>query len=126
MNWYLAALKKYVDFTGRARRTEYWMFTLFTFLISVALMLVDTVVGTVFLGTLFSLGMLLPGLAVSVRRLHDTGRGGLWLLLVLVPVLGAIVLLIFFVQDSKPGANAYGPNPKEGAPPAPASAWGAR
>ena len=125
MNWYMAALKKYVEFGGRARRTEYWMFTLFTFLISIALSLVDMVLGTIFLGTLFGLAMFLPALAVTVRRLHDTGRGGLWILIGFVPVIGVIVLIIFMVQDSKPGANEYGPNPKEGAPAGPASAFSA-
>jgi len=125
MNWYMAALKKYVEFSGRARRTEFWMFTLFYFLISLALSLVDMVVGTVFLGTLFALANFLPAIAVSVRRLHDTGRGGLWLLIWFVPIVGWIVILIFMAQDSKPGANEYGPNPKEGAQAGPASAFSA-
>jgi uncharacterized membrane protein YhaH (DUF805 family) len=121
MDWYLEVLKKYAVFSGRARRKEYWMFTLFNVLISIVLAIVDRVLGfgenggTGPLGALYSLAVLIPSLAVSVRRLHDTGRSGWWLLLGLVPCVGFIVLLIFMVQDSQPGANEYGPNPKEGA-----------
>lgn len=119
MEWYLMALRKYADFTGRSRRREYWMFALFNFLISLALGVLDGGIGTTAGGTigilsgLYSLFVLIPGIAVAIRRLHDTGRSGWWLLLILVPFVGAIVLLIFFVQDSEPGANEYGYNPKE-------------
>ena len=125
MDWYLGVLKKYVEFNGRARRTEYWMFLLINLAVSVGLMIVDGVLGTLFLGTLYSLGVLLPSLAVTVRRLHDTTRSGWWILIGFVPVIGLIVLIIFMAQDSKPGANEYGPNPKEGAPSSPASAFSA-
>ncbi|MFT3917352.1 MAG: DUF805 domain-containing protein [Anaeromyxobacteraceae bacterium] len=125
MDWYLGVLKKYVEFNGRARRTEYWMFLLINLAVSVGLMLVDGVLGTLFLGTLYSLGVLLPSLAVTVRRLHDTSRSGWWILIGFVPVIGLIVLIIFMAQDSKPGTNEYGPNPKEGAPSSQASAFSA-
>ncbi len=116
MNWYIEVLKKYAVFTGRARRTEYWMFFLFNIIIAVAIGVVEGILGSPgVLGLLYSLGVFIPTLAVSVRRLHDTGRSGLWLLIGLVPLIGFIVLIVFFVQDSEYGQNQYGPNPKEAA-----------
>lgn len=112
MSWYLAVLKKYATFSGRARRTEYWMFFLVNLIVSMVLGFVDTVAGTAFIGVVYSLAVLLPSLAVGVRRLHDIGRSGWWLLILLVPVIGVIVLLVFAVRDGDAGANAYGPNPK--------------
>ena len=114
MNWYLGVLKKYAVFGGRARRKEYWMFVLFNVLITLALGIVEGIVlpGSSVLPGLYSLAVLVPGLAVSVRRLHDTGRTGWWVLISLVPIIGAIVLLVFMVLDSQPGENAFGPNPK--------------
>jgi uncharacterized membrane protein YhaH (DUF805 family) len=123
MNWYFQVLKKYAVFGGRARRKEYWYFVLFNILISIVLAIIDRVAGTLsasggigLLGGLYMLAVLIPGLAVSVRRLHDTNRSGWWFLIVLVPLIGAIVLLVFFVQDSQPSENQYGPNPKAVAP----------
>ena len=120
MNWYLEVLKKYSVFSGRARRKEYWVFLLFNIVISVALAVIDGATGTFseemglgLLGGVYALAVLIPSIAVSVRRLHDTDRSGWWLLLAVVPVLGAIVLLVFMALDSKPGENQYGPNPKE-------------
>jgi uncharacterized membrane protein YhaH (DUF805 family) len=110
--------QKYVDFTGRARRSEYWYFVLFTFIVSIVASIIDTIIGTRSSTTgyglvqgLASLALLLPGIAVGVRRLHDTGRTGWWLLIGLIPLVGAIVLIVFFVQDSQ-GENAYGSSPK--------------
>ncbi len=105
--WYVVPFQKYVEFEGRARRKEYWIFTLVNLLISVILSNVFT-----FLGTLFSLAILLPSIAVGIRRLHDIGRTGWWLLIGFIPLIGLIVLIYFFVQDSEPGANQYGANPK--------------
>lgn len=120
MNWYLEVLKKYAVFSGRARRKEYWFFVLFNIIISIVLAVIDGVTGSFsaeagmgLLGGIYTLAVLIPGLAVSVRRLHDTERSGWWLLIALVPLIGAIVLLVFMVQDSKPGQNQYGANPKE-------------
>ncbi|MCW8795966.1 MAG: DUF805 domain-containing protein [Chlorobium sp.] len=120
MNWYLDVLKKYAVFSGRARRKEYWYFYLFNTIIEVALMLVDYMIGWYsieggigVLSAIYVLGIMIPGIAVSIRRLHDTGRSGWWLLIGLIPFIGAIVLLVFMVQDSKQGENEYGPNPKE-------------
>lgn len=121
MSWFLIVLKKYATFSGRAQRAEYWYFVLFYILISVVLTVVDDITGTFstefgmgLLSGLLALALLIPSIAVSVRRLHDTGRSGWWLLLVLIPFIGAIVLIIFMVQNSSPDANEYGPNPKAG------------
>ena len=114
MNWYLEVLKKYAVFNGRARRTEYWMFVLFNIIISFVLGFVEGLVGGPgVIGLLYGLAVLIPGIAVAVRRLHDTDRSGWWLLIAVVPIIGAIVLLVFMVQDSKSGQNQYGTNPKE-------------
>jgi uncharacterized membrane protein YhaH (DUF805 family) len=119
MNWYLDVLKKYADFNGRARRKEYWMFFLFNVIITIVLMIVDGILGTSavpgtlgLLGALYSLVLLIPGIAVAVRRLHDTGRSGWWILIGLVPFVGFIVLIVFMVQDGTPGENQFGKNPK--------------
>ena len=120
MNWYLEVLKKYAIFTGRARRKEYWLFFLFSLIISIVLMVLDVMIGTFsreggvgLLSSIYSLAVLIPGIAVSVRRLHDTDRSGWWLLLGLVPCIGGVVLFVFMVLDSTPGANRFGANPKE-------------
>ena len=118
MDWFLGALKKYAVFEGRARRREYWFFALFVVLISVVLTIIDSMIGTMtsqgagILSGLFCLAVLIPSLAVGARRLHDTDRSGWWLLIGLIPFIGAIVLIVFFLLDSQPGTNAYGPNPK--------------
>ncbi len=113
MNYYIDAWKNYVNFQGRARRQAYWMFVLFNIIVAVILSIIDNVIGTGgLLGGIYSLAVLLPGIALGVRRLHDIGKSGWWLLIALVPLIGAIVLLIFAVMDSQPGENQYGPNPK--------------
>ena len=103
--------QKYVDFSGRARRSEYWWYALFSAIVQAVVNALDRGLGSQILGGLVSLALLLPSLAVAVRRLHDTGRSGWWLLLGLIPIIGWIVLLVFYVQDSQ-GPNAYGPSPK--------------
>jgi len=112
MQWYLKVLKDYVAFTGRARRQEYWMFTLFNVIASIVLSIIETAIGinSVLTG-IYSLAVLLPSLGVSARRLHDTGRSGWWLLIGLIPLIGAIILLVFMCQDSQDD-NKYGANPK--------------
>ena len=119
MNWYLEALKKYAVFSGRARRKEYWYFMLFNLIVSIVLAVIDGMTGSFsaeagvgLLGGLYSMAVLIPGIAVSVRRLHDTDRSGWWLLIGLIPVIGAIVLLVFMVLEGQSGANQYGPSPK--------------
>ena len=114
MNWYLGVLKNYATFSGRARRKEFWMFVLFNFIIAVVLGVVDSMIGVPVLGLIYTLGVLIPSLAVGARRLHDIGKTGWWQLIGLVPLIGILVLIIFFVMDSNPGDNQYGPNPKAG------------
>jgi uncharacterized membrane protein YhaH (DUF805 family) len=119
MNWYLMVLKKYAQFEGRSRRKELWMFTLFNCLFSwplyiLGLVFHENALGSIFLGLYFiyALAVLVPCLAVGVRRLHDTGKSGWMILLVLIPLVGGIIVLVFMVLDSDPGVNKYGPNPK--------------
>ena len=113
MEWYLMVLKNYVGFQGRARRKEYWMFVLFNIIVSIVLAILQSILHAANILTgLYSLAVLLPSLAVGVRRLHDTGRTGWWLLIGLIPLIGSIILLIFMCQDSEVNDNQYGPNPK--------------
>ena len=112
MNEYLGVLKKYAVFSGRARRKEFWMFVLINFIIAVVLSGVDMMLGLGFLGFIYAIATLIPALAVGARRLHDIGKTGWWQLVGLVPLIGLIILIIFFVMDSNPGDNQYGPNPK--------------
>ena len=122
MNWYLEVLKKYAVFSGRARRKEYWIPFLINVLISMGLFVAEILagaadkllgVGVSLLGLLYALAFFIPGLAVTVRRLHDTGRSGWWVLVSFIPLIGTIILIVFLATDSNPGANKYGPNPKE-------------
>lgn len=120
MHWYFEVLRKYAVFGGRARRKEYWFFGLFNLMATFVLAIIDAAVGSGdaesgfgLLSGLYTLAVLLPGTAVSVRRLHDTDHGGWWLLIALVPLVGAIMLLIWMVRDGHPGHNRFGPNPKE-------------
>ena len=120
MNWYLAVLKNYAGFSGRARRKEYWMFFLFNMIFAIVAMILDNVLGIAIEGVgygplygLYALAVLIPGLAVSVRRLHDVGKSGWMLLIALIPLIGAIWLLVLMLTDSNPGENQYGSNPKE-------------
>ncbi|TVQ71104.1 MAG: DUF805 domain-containing protein [Balneolaceae bacterium] len=114
MHWYLEVLKQYAVFGGRSRRTEFWSFVLFHLIILIVLRIIDGFAGTsVMISTIYVLGVLLPMIAVSVRRLHDTDRSGWWLLAVFFPFLGVIVLLLFMAQDSDPKSNQYGSCPKQ-------------
>ncbi|MGZ6826370.1 MAG: DUF805 domain-containing protein [Mycobacteriales bacterium] len=107
-----AVLGNYAGFSGRARRSEYWFWALALLVAGIVVGIVDAAIGSPVLGYLLDLAVLVPSLAVGVRRLHDTGKSGWWLLIGLVPLAGAIVLLVFFVTDSYPGDNQYGPSPK--------------
>lgn len=128
---YKSMFKKYAKFTGRSRRSEYWYATLANSLIIFILYLLIGIVAAanadymsdgaaVFLSLIalavfgYSFAVLIPGLAMAVRRLHDTGKSGWFMLLSLIPYIGGIILFVFMVQDSQPGANQYGTNPKEG------------
>jgi len=121
VNWYVKVLKKYAVFSGRARRKEYWMFVLFNFIFGLVASLIDLGIGLLtfavfglgLLSILYALAVFVPGLAVSVRRLHDVGKSGWYLLIVLIPIAGAIWFLVLTCTDSQAGDNKYGPNPKE-------------
>jgi uncharacterized membrane protein YhaH (DUF805 family) len=113
MEWYLKVLRDYAEFEGRARRMEYWMFILVNLLVLLAISLVEFLLGLGgTLSFLYSLAILIPSVAVSVRRLHDIGRSGWWILIGIIPVLGALVLLVFYCIDSDPGDNEYGADPR--------------
>jgi uncharacterized membrane protein YhaH (DUF805 family) len=114
MGWYLAVLKKYADFKGRARRKEYWMFFLFNCLIAFALGFLLGILGAITgLGhslvntgnLIYTLALLIPGIAVGIRRIHDTGKSGWW---IIVPIAN----LVLFCTEGQPHENEYGPNPK--------------
>lgn len=116
MNWYLDVLRNYAKFDGRARRTEYWMFTLFNLIVMVVLGIILGLIDPVLVGLvgLYSLGVMIPALAVSVRRLHDTNRSGWWILVSFVPLIGGIILLVLMCLDGTSGDNEFGPDPKQG------------
>jgi len=109
MEWYLKVLKQFADFNGRARRKEFWMFVLFNMIVSIVLGIIDgAVFGSQVLGGIYSLGVLVPSIAVGIRRMHDVGKSG-WF--ILIPLYN----LILAVTDGVKGENEYGPDPKEGA-----------
>ena len=118
MKWYLAALKNYAVFNGRAGRSEYWLFYLFNILILIAFIVLDNLIGTShheggigWLSGFYLLFVLLPSLAVTVRRLHDTDRAGWWCLVFLIPVIGLLVWLFMMIDEGTRGENRYGSNP---------------
>lgn len=119
MEWYLLAFRKFAEFKGRSPRKEYWMFTLFNLLIALGLGMLAGLVGgkegglTDVVSGLYTLVVFVPSLALSVRRLHDIGKSGWWMLITLIPLVGPLIMLFFMVKDSQPGTNEYGPNPKE-------------
>ena len=122
MNWYVHVLKNFGNFSGRARRKEYWMFALINFIISIILGVIDGLINTKFqigpgqsmgiIQLIYSLVVLIPGLAVSVRRLHDINKSGWMLLIAFIPLVGAIWLLVLFATNGTTGENNYGPDPK--------------
>jgi uncharacterized membrane protein YhaH (DUF805 family) len=103
---------KYVDPKGRAGRAEYWWFVLFDLIVSFIVGIIDVIIGSPILGYLVSLAFLLPAIMVSIRRLHDTNRTGWWLLIGLIPVIGWIILIVYYVQQGTPGPNQYGNAPE--------------
>ena len=118
MNWYLEVLKKYTVFNGRASRREYWMFFLFSFIFTVIAMVLDRVLGLTIesigygpIYLFYGLGVLIPSIAVGIRRLHDTGRSGWYMLVSFIPCVGGIILLVFFATPGDVGENEYGPDP---------------
>lgn len=118
IDWATLPLKKYADFSGRASRSEYWWFYLLIIIVYVVAMIIDSVIGTdQALGpygivmAISMLALLIPSIAAAIRRLHDTDRSGWWLLIAFIPLIGAIVLLVFFVTGGTAGANSYGEDP---------------
>ncbi len=120
MEWYFTVLRKYAVFSGRARRKEYWIYNLINSIV-ISILAVsegftsrfDTGYGIGMLTSIYILGVMIPSIAVTVRRLHDTGRSGLWYFVGLIPVIGWLAVLIFTLLDSEFGSNEYGDNPKE-------------
>jgi uncharacterized membrane protein YhaH (DUF805 family) len=110
MEFFIEALKKYADFTGRARRQEYWMFILIYMIINIVI----AVLGLDLISIIVGFGLFIPSISIAARRLHDTSRSGWWQLIALVPIIGFIILIVFLAQDSH-GTNDYGVNPKSGA-----------
>lgn len=110
-----SVFSKYASFSGRASRSEYWYFVLFNILVGVAAGLIEALVsqdlGEAISG-IYSLAALLPGIAVAIRRLHDTGRGGQWLFIALIPLVGAIWLMVIYCEQSQPGPNRFGDVPE--------------
>ncbi len=120
MNWYLKVINQYTDFSGRARRKEYWMFFLFNVIFGAVATGLDNILGLYNfeygsgpINGIYSLFILIPSLAVSVRRLHDIGKSGWMILINLIPLIGQIWFFILLVRDGDIGPNEYGPNPKE-------------
>ena len=113
MEWYKMALNKYSQFSGRSRRSEYWYFLLFNMIFTVVAVIIDSILWEVpILYLLYSLGVFIPGLAVTIRRLHDTNKSGWWMLISIIPLIGAIVILVFLATEGDHSDNQYGPNPK--------------
>ena len=116
LNEYIEVLKKFKDFSGRSRRKEFWTFAAINFIIGIVIGILARIplLGIIFkiVSVLFSLAILIPGIALSIRRLHDTNRPGIMLLLALIPLAGAIIILVFAAQPGTVGENKYGPDPK--------------
>ena len=114
MRWYLTVLRKYSVFGGRAQRNEYWMFALINAVVVLGLGLVNGLTGADVpaIPLFYTLAVVLPGLAVTVRRLHDTNRSGWWLLILFVPIVGAIILLLFMGTPGGETPNRFGASPK--------------
>ena len=107
-----SGFRGYVDFKGRSSRSEYWWWFLFVMIVNIAGMILDALLGTLMAFYLLAgLGLLLANLAVSVRRLHDLGRSGYWLLISFVPVIGSILLIVWYAKRRNEGTNNYGPHP---------------
>ncbi|MFQ9616462.1 MAG: DUF805 domain-containing protein [Clostridium butyricum] len=113
MNYYLDVLKKYATFSGRARRKEYWMFVLINAIVVMAISLIEYAAGTNgIIGYIYGLALIIPMIAVTVRRLHDIGKSGFWYFICLIPLIGSIWLLVLLCTDSQPGQNQFGANLK--------------
>lgn len=111
VNWYLAVLKNYAGFTERAGRAEFWYFVLMNIIVSLLLAFIDGALGTAVIGIIYMLAVFVPNIALAVRRLHDIGKSGWWLLVGFVPVVGIFVLLYFYIKEGDAEANAFGAVP---------------
>ena len=123
MKYFLLALKNYAQFSGRATRSEYWYFVLFQLIFGIAAALLDNVLGLTFTGIpygfiylSYGLALILPALAVGVRRLHDVNKSGWFILISLIPLIGGIWLLIVLIRKGTSGENRYGPDPTNPGP----------
>ena len=115
LDWFKKALRNYTNFSGRARRKEYWYFVLVQMGLIIVAMILDAIIFNSETGLFYIvvvLGLFLPGLAVIIRRLHDTSRSGWWFLLSILPLIGSIVLLVFLASDTKLETNQWGPPAK--------------
>ena len=101
----------YANFSGRARRSEYWWFYLFNIIVNVVASIIDGAIGMPIVSIIAFLGLIIPGIAVSVRRMHDVGRSGWWLFIALIPLVGIILLIYWFVQRGTVGPNDWGQDP---------------
>lgn len=106
-----SGFEHYAKFDGRASRPEFWWWVLFVILMGIGANLIDLAIGAPVFSAITGLGLLLPNIAVSIRRLHDTDRSGWWILIWLIPLIGLIVLLVFYLQQGDPGENRFGPPP---------------
>lgn len=111
-----SGFNNYANFKGRSSRSAFWFWMLFSFIMNIIATILDSVVGMGLFSLVIGLGLLIPGIAVSVRRLHDTDRSGWWYLLILIPLIGAIVLIVWAVQKGTDGPNQYGDDPLAGLP----------
>ncbi|MBT2481415.1 DUF805 domain-containing protein [Streptomyces sp. ISL-94] len=113
MNYYTDVLKKYADFSGRARRQEYWMFFLCNLAVAIVVAIIDAVIGAnMIIYGLYVLAIIVPCIALTVRRLHDLGKSGWWCFIVFIPLVGGIWLIVLAATEGQPGPNQYGPSPK--------------
>ncbi len=119
MEYYIEAFRRYFEFHGRSSRSEYWYFALFNIMIMIALGVMSSIIEEYFnlhsfflINSVYFLAILIPSLAVAVRRMHDIGKSGWWLLVYFIPLVGGISLLVLLVIDSEYGRNKYGENPK--------------
>lgn len=111
MEYYLGAFKKYATFSGRARRKEFWMFILFNIIASVICMIIDNLIGMKILSTIYTLAVIVPSIAIEVRRLHDIGKSGVWWFISLIPLVGTIWIIVLFCTKGNEGENEYGEDP---------------
>ena len=113
MKYYLDVLKKYAVFSGRSSRKEYWMFILINMVIVMGISVIDSIAGTKgLIGTIYGFALIIPVIALTVRRLHDVGKAGYWYFISVIPLIGTVWLLMLLLKDSDEGTNKFGNNSK--------------